>query len=178
MRSRPGAAPRSTSSIPLIYQTLRQIARRALARERSGHTLSTTALAHEAYLRLAGLERIDWRDRAHFFAAAAGAMRRVLVDHAVARRAQKRGAGIAPLNVDEVLPAIEDPIDGVLIVDQALLALEAVHPKAVRVVECRVFMGMTVEETADAVGLSPATVKRHWSTARAWLARALTSGGG
>jgi RNA polymerase sigma factor (TIGR02999 family) len=164
--------------VPLIYQTLRQIARRTLARERPGHTLSTTALAHEAYVRLAGLERIDWRDRAHFFAAAAGAMRRVLVDHAVARRAQKRGSGIIPTPIDEARVAVDDHLDGVLVVNDALLRLEAVHAGAVRIVECRVFMGMTVEETAEAVGLSPATVKRHWTAARAWLARALADRGG
>ena len=161
--------------IPLIYQRLRQLAHRALAGERHGHTLGTTALAHEAYVRLAGLDRIEWRDRAHFFAAAAGVMRRVLVDHAVARRAQKRGAGVVPVSVDTAMPAVEDPIDGILVVHQALLALEKVHPSTVRIVECRVFMGMTVEETAGVVGVSPATVKRHWSTARAWLARALTN---
>ena len=159
--------------MPLVYQTLRRLAHRALARERPGGTLATTALAHEAYLRLAGLDRIDWRDRDHFFAAAAGAMRRTLVDRAVARRALKRGAGVPLLDVDEVSVGRDDRLDDVLVVEDALRRLESVHPGAVRIVECRVFLGMTVEETADAVGLSPATVKRHWIAARAWLARDL-----
>jgi RNA polymerase sigma factor (TIGR02999 family) len=157
--------------IPLVYDTLRAIAHRQLARERHAHTLNATALAHEAYSRLVGLTRIAWRDRAHFFAAAAGAMRRVLVDHATARNALKRGAGARPVAFDEAGLAAEARVDDLLAVDEALARLERVHAGAARVVECRVFAGMTIDETAAALDVSPATVKRHWELARVWLAK-------
>jgi RNA polymerase sigma factor (TIGR02999 family) len=161
--------------IPLVYDTLRAIARGQLARERQGHTLTATALTHEAYGRLVGLTRIEWRDRAHFFAAAAGAMRRVLVDYAAARNALKRGAGVHPVAI-ELDGLIDEPrIDDVLAVDEAIARLEGVHAGAARVVECRVFAGMTIEETAEALDVSPATVKRHWETARAWLLKELAA---
>jgi RNA polymerase sigma factor (TIGR02999 family) len=156
--------------MPLVYDTLRGIAGRQLARERPDHTLSATALAHEAYFRLVGLTRIDWRDRAHFFAAAAGAMRRVLVDYAIARKALKRGAGARPVMFAATGLARAEPIDDVLAVHEALIRLERVHPGAARVVECRVFTGMTVDEAAAALNVSAATVKRYWELARVWLA--------
>jgi RNA polymerase sigma factor (TIGR02999 family) len=159
--------------VPLVYDALRQIARQQLARERPAHTLSATALAHEAYARLVGLTRIAWRDRAHFFAAAAGAMRRVLIDYAVARRTHKRGGGAAPVDVELETLIGDDRVDDLLAVQDALTRLERVNAGAARIVECRVFAGMTIEETAAAVGRSPATVKRHWELARAWLARDL-----
>jgi RNA polymerase sigma factor (TIGR02999 family) len=161
--------------IPLVYETLRRLARHQLARERSGHTLSATALAHEAYERLIGLSRIEWRDRAHFFAAAAGAMRRVLVDHATARNALKRGGGAIPAMVEDSDIASDPRVDDVVAVHEALSRLERVHPCAARVVECRVFAGMTIDETAAALQVAPATVKRHWELARAWLAKELRS---
>lgn len=159
--------------VPIVYDTLRRIAHRALLNERRGHTLGTTALVHEAYARLAGLRRIEWRDRSHFFGVAAGAMRRILIDHAVARRAQKRGGSANPVPLDGVALFTDDRLDDVLAVHHALERLEAVDAAAVRIVECRVFLGMTIEETAEALGVSAATVKRHWVAARAWLTREL-----
>ena len=155
--------------VPIVYDTLRRIARQQLAGERRGHTLTATALAHEAYAKLVGLTRIEWRDRAHFFAAAAGAMRRVLIDYAAARNAHKRGAGAVAVELDLDGIVADDRLDDLLIVDDALTRLEAVHAGAARVVECRVFAGMTIEETAAALDISPATVKRHWELARVWL---------
>jgi RNA polymerase sigma-70 factor (ECF subfamily) len=147
--------------MPIVYATLRRLAAGALRSERRGHTLSPTALANEAYLKLVALERVEWNDRVHFFAVAAGAMRRILVNHANARNAQKRGGGAVAVDLDSVTLATDEALGDVL---------------AVRVVECRVFMGMTIEETAQAMRLSPATVKRHWTAARAWLTRDLVSG--
>jgi RNA polymerase sigma factor (TIGR02999 family) len=160
--------------VPLVYDTLRVIARRQLARERRDHTLSATALAHEAYSRLIAIERITWRDRAHFLAAAAGAMRRIIVDYATARNALKRGAGTRAVTID-LAGLLDDGrrADDVLAVHEALAHLEAVHAASARVVECRVFAGMTIDEAATALGISPATVKRRWEFARAWLAREL-----
>ncbi len=162
--------------VPRVYDTLRGLAHRAMQHERPGHTLSATALAHEAYLKLVGLEQIDWRDRSHFFAMAAQAMRRILVDYAVSRNALKRGGGAFPISLDEdaAVFASDNPLDDLLAVDQALTRLELAAPLVVRVVECRVFAGMTIDETAAVLDLSPATVKRHWTTARAWLNRQLS----
>lgn len=168
------ARERLDALLPFVYDALRRIARQQLAHERAGHTLSATALAHEAYARLVGLTRIDWRDRAHFFAAAAGAMRRVLIDYAVARNTQKRGGGALPAaDLDLAGLVADDRLDDVLQMHDALLRLEQVHASAARIVECRVFAGMTIDETAAALAISPATVKRHWELARAWLARDL-----
>jgi RNA polymerase sigma factor (TIGR02999 family) len=157
--------------VPIVYDTLRHIARQQLAGERRGHTLTATALAHEAYTRLVGLTRIEWRDRAHFFAAAAGAMRRVLIDYAAARNAHKRGGGAVAVELDLVGIVADDHLDELLSVNDALQRLETVHAGAARVVECRVFAGMTIEEAAAALRVSPATVKRHWELARAWLGK-------
>jgi RNA polymerase sigma factor (TIGR02999 family) len=158
--------------VPIVYDTLRRIARQQLAGERGGHTLSATALAHEAYARLVGLTRIEWRDRAHFFAAAAGAMRRVLIDYAASRNTRKRNGGDAvDLDLDGLVA--DEHLGDLLTVNDALARLEQVHAGAARVVECRVFAGMTIEETAAALDVSPATVKRHWELARAWLIRDL-----
>jgi RNA polymerase sigma factor (TIGR02999 family) len=165
------------SLLPVVYGQLRRLASGALRRERPGHTLSATALAHEAYLRLAALRHIAWQDRAHFFAVAARAMRRILVNHAVARKAQKRGSGALAVDLDSIALVSDDHLDDVLAVHEALERLQAVAPEAARVVECRVFMGLTIEETAAAVDLSPATVKRQWTAARAWLTRELLPGG-
>ena len=158
--------------VPIVYDTLRRIARQQLAGERGAHTLSATALAHEAYVRLVGLTRIEWRDRAHFFAAAAGAMRRVLIDYAAARNTRKRnGGGAVDLDLDGLVA--DEHLEDLLAVNHALARLERIHAGAARVVECRVFAGMTIEETAAALDVSPATVKRHWELARAWLIRDL-----
>jgi RNA polymerase sigma factor (TIGR02999 family) len=161
--------------VPIVYDQLRRLAHRALRGERRDHTLNTTALAHEAYAKLAGLNRMQWQDRAHFFAVAARAMRRILVDYAVARKAQKRGGGWHPVELDRVALLSDDRLDEVLIVDAALTRLARIDSRVVRIIECRVFMGMTIDETADALELSAASVKRHWTTARAWLTRELTA---
>ena len=164
--------------IESLYGTVRSVAHRMLFNERPEHTLGTTGLAHEAYARLASLTRIEWRDRGHVLAAAAGAMRRVLVDHAVARRATKRGGGAPGVALSDAPSLVSDErLDEAVAVHQALERLEAEHPGAARVVECRVFGGLTIEETARALALSPATVKRQWTIARAWLIRALGHGG-
>lgn len=161
--------------VPIVYDQLRRLAHRALRGERRDHTLNTTALAHEAYAKLAGLNRMRWQDRAHFFAVAAQAMRRILVDYAVARKAQKRGGGWHVVELDQAALLSDDRLDEVLIVDAALTRLARLDARVVRIIECRIFMGMTIEETADALELSPASVKRHWTTARAWLSRELTA---
>jgi RNA polymerase sigma factor (TIGR02999 family) len=156
-----------------VYRELRQIAHHHLRRERPGHTLQTTALVNEAYLRLAGLDQVLWRDRSHFLSIAARVMRRVLIDYALARRTQKRGAGGRQVPIDEVALQIEPRIDEVVVVDQALTRLEELDARLVRVVECRYFAGLSIEETANALASSPATVKRQWVVARAWLNKEL-----
>lgn len=160
---------------PLVYDVLRRIAHRKLALERSGHTLATTDLVHEAYLKLVRLDRIEWRGRAQFLAMAAQSMRNILVSYAVRRNAGKRGDGVAalPLEDDMALAIEETPVADVLAVHTALQRLEAIDERQSRVVECRVFGGMSVEETAEALGVSPASIKRDWTLARAWLNREL-----
>jgi RNA polymerase sigma factor (TIGR02999 family) len=159
--------------VPMVYDELRRIAHRQLRGERSDHTLDTTGLVHEAYLKLSRLERIEWRDRGHFLAAAAGVMRRVLVDYAVARKAGKRGNGRQRVPLDEVLILADDRAEELLALDEALERLAGESGRAARIVEWRFFAGMSVEETADVLGISPATVKREWALARAWLTREL-----
>jgi RNA polymerase sigma factor (TIGR02999 family) len=158
---------------PLIYDELRRIARAQLRRERTGHTLATTDLVHEAYFALVGMNAVTFNDRSHFLAVAARAMRRVLINHAVARLAQKRGGGRQQTTLDvEALPA-DLPDEEVLALDEALRRLEAYNERYGRIVECRFFAGMSIEETAAALAISPATVKRDWVVARAWLHREL-----
>ena len=156
--------------MPVVYDELRQLAAHYLSKERSDHTLQPTALVHEAYLRLAGIRDMELHNRAHFYGAAAQVMRRVLVDHARQRRALKRGGPSSPrVSFDE---AIDTPIEaGVdfLALDEALAALEQIAPARARVVELRYFGGLSVEETAEYLHVAPATVKRHWAFARAWL---------
>lgn len=167
----PGAVDRL---LPLVYDELRALARRELRRERSDHTLQPTALVHEAYLKLARLDRLEWRDRAHFFGAAAGTMRRVLVSHARRKRAEKRGGGAKAVPLENVVLAARERPDDVLALDEALARLADLDSRQAQVVECRFFAGMSVPETAEALGISPATVKRDWTAARAWLNRELT----
>jgi RNA polymerase sigma factor (TIGR02999 family) len=159
--------------LPKVYEELRGLAHRELAHERDGHTLSTTALVHEAYLKLADARRLTWRDRAHFFGVCAQAMRRVLINYAQMKGAQKRGGGAPHLPIDDVICAARERPDDLLLVNQALERLEKLNPRHTRVVECRVFGGMGVRETAEAISVSPATVKRDWTLARAWLNREL-----
>ena len=159
--------------LPLVYKELRRLAQQHLRRERQGHTLQPTALVHEAYLRLTGAREIQLQHRAHFFGAAARVMRRVLVDHARKHRALKRGGADAP--IDAV--AADVPVDLRLdleALDQALAALEHIAPEKAKVVELRYFGGLSIEEAAEATELSPATVKREWSMAKAWLHKELS----
>jgi RNA polymerase sigma factor (TIGR02999 family) len=159
--------------LSLLYDRLRVIAHRQLAGEAEGHTLETDGLVHETYLRLTGVERMRWRDRQHVLAMAARTMRRVLIDYADRRRAQKRGDGIVPAPLDPALVAVDEHSDDLRALDEALRRLEAVSLRQSQVVECRFFAGLSVDETARALGLSPATVKRDWLAARAWLNREL-----
>ncbi|MDQ3555459.1 MAG: sigma-70 family RNA polymerase sigma factor [Gemmatimonadota bacterium] len=159
---------------PLVYGELRGIAHQRLRNEPAGHTLDTGALVHEAYLKLADQERVDWQNRAHFFAVAARAMRRILIDYAVARKAQKRGGARHQVPLDEAMLVAEERSDELLALQNALVKLERVDERLVRTVECRYFAGMSIEETAAALGISPATVKRDWTVARAWLHRELS----
>ena len=162
--------------LPLVYSELKRIAARQLRRERPDHTLSATALVHEAWLELSQLDRITWQNRYHYLALAAQAMRRVLIDHAVARRAAKRGGGIAAETLDgDPMVLAEARAEELLDLDNALQRLGAIDERQVRIVECRFFGGMSVEETAEALKLSPATVKRDWALARAWLNRELSA---
>lgn len=162
--------------LPLVYDHMRGLAQRELRRERLDHTLSPTALVHEAYLKLVQLDRIDWRGRAHFFGACAGAMRRILISHARMKKAGKRGDGAAHVPVDNVLVAAEERPDDLLALDEALARLGELSERQAQVVEYRFFAGMGVEDTASALGISPATVKREWTAARAWLNRELSRG--
>ena len=161
----------------LVYNELHQLAARKLRSERDGHTLSTTALIHEAWLELNKLNRIQWQNRGHFLAIAAQAMRRILIDYAVARRREKRGGGHVLLSLDEgdALAIAHERADELVALDEALARLQAISERQAHIVECRFYGGMSVEETADALDISPATVKREWAIARAWLNRELQS---
>jgi RNA polymerase sigma-70 factor, ECF subfamily len=159
--------------LPLVYEQLRGIAHRRLQNERPDHTLLTTDLVHEAYLKLAGLDRIRWESRAHFFAVAAQAMRRILVDFAVRRKARKRGGDLRRVPLDQVGLSVDESADELLALDAALERLASIDERHRRIVECRFFAGMSIEETAAALDVSPATVKRDWTLARAWLNREL-----
>jgi RNA polymerase sigma factor (TIGR02999 family) len=160
--------------MPVVYDELRKLAGHYLSRERTDHTLQPTALVHEAYLRLAGIRDMELQNRAHFYGAAAQLMRRVLVDHARQRRALKRGGPSAAfVPFDEAADTVVAAGVDFLALDEALGALEAIAPAQARVVELRYFGGLSVEETAEYLGIAPATVKRHWAFARAWLFKRL-----
>ncbi len=161
----------------LLYGPMRRLAGSHMRREAAGHTLSATALVSEAWLRLSEQSRTQWRDRGHFMAMASTMMRRILVDHALARRAAKRAAELEPASTT-LLEQQAAPLDrDVVAVHEALLALEAHDPRAAKVVELRWFGGFAIEEVAEALGISPATVKRDWALARAWLRRELGAAG-
>jgi RNA polymerase sigma factor (TIGR02999 family) len=155
--------------LPLVYDELRQIAHRLLLRENSGHTLTTTALVHESYLRLVDQRRAAWADRAHFFAVAAVAMRRILVDYARRQRASKRSAGNQPLPLDDAVALADERADDMLALNEALTGLAALNERLARVVECRFFGGLTTEETAAALDVTTRTVERDWAKAKSWL---------
>ncbi|HUF68698.1 MAG TPA: sigma-70 family RNA polymerase sigma factor [Longimicrobiales bacterium] len=163
-----------------IYEELRILAHSRLRSERGDITLSTTALVHEAYLKLVPIESIEWRDRSHFFATAARAMRRILIDRARTARRQKRGGGERPVTLDEAgVSRVAEPLEmngeALLALDEALGRLGNMSPRQLRVVELRFFAGLSIPETADALGVAVNTVKRDWSTARAWLNRELAT---
>jgi RNA polymerase sigma factor (TIGR02999 family) len=160
--------------LPLIYNELRHLAHNFLYRERPGHTLQTTALVHEAYLKLIDQKDARWQNRSHFFAIAAQAMRRILIDSARRHAAMKRGGPQEKLSLDEVPDVSLEPNTKLLALDEALNALAEIDPDQSRIVELRYFGGLTIEETAEVMNSSPATVKREWAMARAWLHQELT----
>jgi RNA polymerase sigma-70 factor, ECF subfamily len=155
--------------IPLVYNELRRMADGYMRRERTGHTLQTTALVHEAYLKLCGQHSVAWQNRAHFFGIASQVMRRVLIDHARGHIRGKRGGGREAIPLDEALVFSPERSEEFVELDSALERLAAFDSRQARIVEMRFFGGLTVEETAEALGISPKTVKRDWSVAKAWL---------
>ena len=159
--------------LPIVYQELRRLAAAYLRRERAGYTLQPTALVHEAYLRLLKDKPGRWQNRAHFCAIAAHSMRQILIERARARDAQKRGGERQRVTLDEALVRGGEQSVDLIALDQALDRLAALDPEQARLVELRFFGGLTIEETAEAMNISPATVKRHWTVACAWLAREL-----
>jgi RNA polymerase sigma factor (TIGR02999 family) len=163
--------------MPLIYDELRRLADYYLRRERPDHTLQPTALVHEAYLKLIDQTRVDWQNRAHFFGVAAQLMRRILVDHARRHRASKRGGFQQKLTLDEAVDYSQPRDVDLVKLDDALTALAKFDARQSRIVELRFFGGLTIEETAEALGISPATVKVDWSMAKAWLCREIGGGG-
>ena len=168
-----GDAQSGEDVVPLVYAELRRIARMRLSAERAGHTLQPTALVHEAWLRLMQQHGANWQNRAQFFAIAAQAMRRILVDHARRRQTDKRNAGEAPITLESVEDSIASPVPDqeMLALDAALEQLSSLDPRQARIVELRFFGGLSIEEAATVLDLSPTTVKREWATARAWLFR-------
>lgn len=161
--------------MPLVYDELRRLAAGQLRREREEHTLTPTSLVHEAFLRLTGGATVDWQGRSHFFGVAAQAMRRILVDHARRRTTQKRNRQHQVTLDPSFEPAGSAPSEEILAVDEALARLAELDPRQAQVVELRYFVGLSIEETAEVLGTSPATVKRDWTVARAWLQRELTA---
>jgi RNA polymerase sigma factor (TIGR02999 family) len=158
---------------PIIYDELRRLARRYMRQERPDHSLQTTALVNEAYMRLVDYKRMQWQDRAHFFAVSAQLMRRILVDHA-RRHNLKRGGAVPHVSLDDAVSVSSEAPDDLVALDDALTALGQLDPRKARVVEMRFFGGLSVEETAAVLNVSPVTVMRDWSSARAWLYRELT----
>ena len=159
--------------LPLIYDQLRAIAQQRMNEERAGHTLQATALVHEAYVRLVGNESVAWQSRAHFFTAAVEAMRRILIDHARRRGAVKRGGDWRRTALNVTSFSVEENLDSFLALDEAILRLEDEDAKSAQVVRLRFYAGLSVEQTAEVLDLSPRTVKREWTYARTWLLRYL-----
>jgi RNA polymerase sigma factor (TIGR02999 family) len=155
--------------MPLVFEDLRQLARKQFRRESDGHTLQPTALVHEVYMRLSGQRKVEWENRAQFFAFAAMLMRRILVDHAKARRAAKRGGQARPLPLDEAFAVPGGGDVDVLALDEALTDLARIDPRQARIVELRYFVGLTQDEAAEVLSVSTTTVKREWRSARLWL---------
>jgi RNA polymerase sigma factor (TIGR02999 family) len=155
--------------IPLVYDELRRLAGGYMRRERSDHTLQATALVHEAYLKLVEQRAVNWQSRAHFFGIAAQLMRRILIDHARGHLRDKRGGGVIPVPLEEVLVFAPEQSSELVKLDQSLERLAKLDPRQSKIVELRFFGGLTVEQTAEVLGVSPKTVKRDWSVAKAWL---------
>jgi RNA polymerase sigma factor (TIGR02999 family) len=162
--------------IPFLYSELKRMAAAQLRAERPGHTLQATALVHEAYLKLVDQRQVNWQNRAHFFGVAAQVMRRILLDYAKGRAREKRGGDVQKTSLDEALLVSHDRAYELVEIDQALGRLEALDRRQAQVVEMRFFGGLSVEETAEALGVSEPTVKREWAMARAWLHRELSCG--
>jgi len=161
--------------IPIVYKELQKLASHYLQGERPGHTLQTTALVHEAYMRLIDRKEVDWKDRSHFFAVAAQTMRRILVDNARKHRAVKRGDSAPQISLEQVAVLAKERAPEHLLIDELLTKLARLDPQAVRIVELRYFAGLSVGQTGEVMGVSPATVKREWSVAKAWLLREMRS---
>jgi len=170
------AGPVSERLLPLVYAELRKLATCRMQAERADHTLQATALVHEAYLRLVGNRQQPWANRAHFFAAAAEAMRRILIEHARAKQGPRRGGGMKKLPMDVVDLATADDPDEILALDEAISRLEQADPDAAKVVRLRFYAGLSVEETAESLDISPRSVKREWAFAKAFLLRELEKG--
>ena len=162
--------------LPLVYDELRKLSQAYLQDERPDHTLQATALVHEAYLRLVDWQNVTWKNRAHFFAVAAQVMRRILVDHARERNAQKRGGGVTKLSLDEAISFAQEREVDLVALDDALQSLALLDDGQSKIVELRFFGGLTIEETAEALRISPATVKREWTLAKAWLHKRIVRG--
>jgi RNA polymerase sigma factor (TIGR02999 family) len=163
--------------VPIVYDELRRLAASYLRRERPGQTLQATALVHDAYLRLLQDTHLSWQNRAHFFGIAARSMRQILIERARARRTAKRGGDQIRVTFDPMLNVPIEPLLDLEVLDEALTRLADLDPELARVVEVRFFGGLSIEETGEALGISPATVKRRWTTAKAWLARELGAAG-
>ena len=163
--------------LPLVHQELRRLARRYMFGERPGHTLQTTALVNEAYLRLVNSRQVNWQNRVHFFAISAQLMRRILVDYARARGSQKRGGGVPKVTLDEELMAPQEKGHDLVALDDALKALAHIDPRKCKVIELRFFGGLSVDETAEVLKISPDTILRDWRLAKAWLAREMRKTG-
>jgi RNA polymerase sigma-70 factor, ECF subfamily len=162
--------------IPLVYKELRKLAAHYLKGERPAHTLQTTALVHEAYMRLIDRQEVDWKNTSHFFGVAAQTMRRILVDYARKHRAIKRGGDFLQISLEGAAVLSREQSAGLLAIDELLTRLANLDPQEARIVELRYFAGLSVGQTAEVVGISPATVKREWSVAKAWFLRELKRG--
>jgi RNA polymerase sigma factor (TIGR02999 family) len=162
--------------MPIVYDELRRLAQNYLSRERQGHTLQTTALVHEAYLRLVDQRSVNWQNRAQFFGIAAQMMRRILINHAKDRNAQKRQGYATKVSLDAAVSFFEKRELDLMALDEALNGLAALDPQQTQIVELRFFGGLTIEEISEVLGISPATTKREWDSAKLWLRRQLSSG--
>jgi len=174
-KARSGDSSALADVFPLIYDELRRLAQQQLQREPDGHTLSPTALVHEAYMRLIDYSRMEWQGRAHFMAVASTAMRRILVDHARGHRSAKRGGMLKRISIDDVELGTEDRAELLIAIDDALVRLKEIDARQAQVVECRFFGGMTEEETAEALGIGLRTAKRDWAKAKSWLHREIAA---